>query len=302
MNSRQLQYAVLLSEILNISQAAEKLSITQPALSKQILSLEAELGVTLFDRSTVPLTLTQAGEEFIKNAKEILFKEEALRHAMEDYKAGEKGRLNIGISPFRATYFLSDVLIKLRNEYKGLQIVLNEKNSTLLQKDTSDGLLDFSILNLPVDETIFDVIPLAPEPVVLVVPKIFAEKITGVKKTETDEFPVVNIEDFKDIPFITLGKTQELRILFDKLCLSKGFSPDIAVEAVGISTALSLAQSGIGAALLPLQFTKSNMKDNSLSVFALKSAACIRQPAIVIRKGQHISKYAAAAIKLITEI
>lgn len=39
---------------------------------------------------------------------------------MEDYKAGEKGRLNIGISPFRATYFLSNILIKLRNEYKDL--------------------------------------------------------------------------------------------------------------------------------------------------------------------------------------
>ena len=68
MNLRQLQYAVALSRTLNISQTAENLKITQPALSKQILSLEKELGLALFDRSTTPLKLTQAGENFIKFA------------------------------------------------------------------------------------------------------------------------------------------------------------------------------------------------------------------------------------------
>ena len=54
MNSRQLEYAILLSQIKNYSQVADQLNISQPALSKQILSLETELGIKLFDRTTTP--------------------------------------------------------------------------------------------------------------------------------------------------------------------------------------------------------------------------------------------------------
>ena len=301
MNSKQLQYAITLSKVLNVSRAAEELDMTQPALSKQILSLEKEIGVTLFDRSSAPLTLTQAGEEFIKAAKEILFKEEALRHSMEDFKAGNKGRLTIGISPFRATYFLSDVIIGLKKQYPGLQVVLNEKNSALLQKDTAEGLLDFSVLNLPVDESLFDIIPLNPEPVVLVVPQEFAKAIKSVPNEEERGFPVVDLKECAKLPFIVLGKTQELRILFEKLCAAEYISPNIAAEVVGISTAFNLAAAGIGATILPSEFVKGNLKNDELLVFTLKNSACIRQPAIVVRKGQHISKYAKAAIEIISK-
>ena len=76
MNSRQLHYAIMLSEIRNFSQVAEKLNISQPALSKQILSLENELGIKLFDRTTTPLTVTPAGQHFIQGAADLVYKED----------------------------------------------------------------------------------------------------------------------------------------------------------------------------------------------------------------------------------
>ena len=78
MNSRQMQYAVLLAETGSFSQLAENLQITQPALSKQILALEKELGVQLFDRSTTPLTVTPAGAHFVAQAKDLLYQEKQL--------------------------------------------------------------------------------------------------------------------------------------------------------------------------------------------------------------------------------
>ena len=90
MNSRQLQYALMLAGELNFSQVADKLNISQPALSKQILQLEQELGVKLFDRSTSPVSLTAAGECFVKEAREILFREDQLKRKMEEYGSGEK--------------------------------------------------------------------------------------------------------------------------------------------------------------------------------------------------------------------
>lgn len=296
MNSRQLQYAVVLSQVLNISQAAEKLHITQPALSKQILSLEKELNVVLFDRSTTPLTLTRAGECFVAEATDILFREERLRRSMEDFKAGDKGRLTIGISPFRAGYFVSDTIRQLHQEFRGLQVVLKEApNSTQLHREVADGLVDFAVINLPVDEAMLDVIPLEPEPVVLVVPNTLLEQV---KNNRSDK---VSLADCQHLPFIALGAHQELRRLFDKLCMTSGFVPDVTTEVVGIITAWCLAQAGIGATILPKRYIDGQQTDGKVSVFPLENAASVRRPAIVMRKGQHLSKYAKAAIELMTK-
>jgi DNA-binding transcriptional LysR family regulator len=293
MNSRQLQYAVFLSEIMNISQAAQLLGITQPALSKQILSLEKELDVTLFDRNESPLKLTPAGEYFVQNAKDILYREEELYRSMEAFRTGEKGRLVIGISPFKASYFLTDVIKKLHAHFPGLQIVLDEKNSAGLQKDTADGIVDFSILNLPVDDSTFDTFPLEEEKVVLVIPKEFSKKLPSNSNSQ------ISFEDCKEIPFIALSKNQELRVLFDKLCKIENVSLNIATEVVGVTTAYNLACNGVGATLIPLKFAQVTGLDKNVSLYNLKKTGISRSPAIVVKKGRYISEYAKTAMEYI---
>ena len=294
MNSRQIQYAITLSKILNISQAAEELNITQPALSKQILALEKELGSVLFDRSRTPLVLTRAGEHFIKEAQELIFRQEQLLRSMDDYKFGGKGRLTIGISPFRAGYFVSDTIKKMQEKYAGLQVVLRETNSAQLHKDALEGKVDFAIVNLPVDETLLDVITLDPEPIVLVVPEHLAKRLPICPKNAE-----VSLADCRDVPFIALGKNQELRQLFDKMCMLEGMVPNVTVEVVGISTAWNLARSGIGATVLPRRFVEESAFGDDVIVFSIKNSLTVRKPAIVKRKGQYVSEYAEEAIRLL---
>ena len=170
MNARQLEYAIALSEVCNFSQVAEKLNITQPALSKQILSLESELGVKLFDRSTTPMTLTAAGESFIPQARELLFRQEQLTHSMARFQSGESGRLVIGISPFRTLYMIPQVAKKVRDQFPGVQVVLHETGSDILRKEIAEGKYDLAIVNLPVEESVLDVIPLEQDTLALAVP------------------------------------------------------------------------------------------------------------------------------------
>lgn len=294
MNTRQLQYVIALSRTLNISQTAESLKITQPALSKQILAIEKEIGVSLFDRSGSPLKLTQAGESFVKQAEEILLKKDGLLRSMEEFKSGDRGRLIIGISPFRASYFLSGTIKKLQEKYPGLQIVLKEEGSAELRNAASEGRVDFAVINLPAEDIMLDVVPLKEEPLALIIPKNVGGHISNKEKQ-------ISLLECKDLPFIALGKNQELRRLFDKLCLSYGFTPKIAVEAVGITTAWCLAQAGIGATVLPLRFIEENKTDSRVDICQLKDSACIRKPAIVMRKGHYLSKYAKEAIELLRE-
>lgn len=297
MNSRQLQYAIKLSETLNFSQVAEQLNISQPALSKQILSLESELGVKLFDRSSVPLTLTPAGEHFIREAQDLLYKEDQLLRSMDKFKSGEVGRLVIGISPFRSLYLIPHIATKIREKFPGIQIFLHETNSDQLRKEVADGRYDFAIINLPVDESVLDVIPLEPDTLVLAVPNEMLDKIPVAKSGYLTE---IDLRDCRDLPFIAVGQTQEMRRLFDKLCAGADFHPQISMEVVGVTTAWAMAHAGMGATLLPLQFISDDEFDDSISLFTLKGNNFFRQPAIVTRRGQYLSEYARLAINLLT--
>lgn len=294
MNYRQLQYAVLLSETGNFSQVAQRLNITQPALSKQILNLEKELGIQLFDRNNMPVALTPAGEHFIKEAKELLFKEDRLLRSMEQFKSGEKGSLVIGATPFRSSYLLPDVVMKLRVKYPGVQVKICEVGSEILRHKAAEGEFDFSIINLPVDEEIFDIIPIETDSLVLVVPNALAEKY------ELKDIEKIDFVKCSKLPFVVVGQTQEMRKLFEGLCISADFIPDIAAEVVSITTAWKMACAGVGATLLPMQFVGNAFASEDVRVIKINDFAYLRQPAVITRKGQYISEYTSYAIKLLT--
>lgn len=293
MNSRQLQYAVLLSEIGNFSQLAEKLNITQPALSKQILALEKELGVQLFDRNTNPIRLTAAGEYFVREAKELLYKEEQLLRSMEQFKSGDKGRLVIGITPFRSAYLIPDIVKKVRKKFPGVQVKLVEEGSELLRKDVVDGKFDFAVVNLPVDDSQLEVKLIEPDRLVLVLSEDLVKNFPKFKNVDKIDF-----KECKDLPFAVVGQGQEMRMLFEKLCSSTQVYPDIATEVVGLTTSWEMARSGVAATLLPLQFINSVNKRN-LVVIELTNDVYLRQPAVVYKSGQYISEYARYAIDLL---
>lgn len=295
MNTKQITYALELYRTLSFSQVAEKLGISQPALSKQILGLEGELGVKLFDRSTTPLSVTSAGEIFFREAEKLLSQEDLIIKTMEEFSSGKRGSLTIGISPFRSLYLIPEVAKKFKEKYPDIQLVLKEASSDILKKEAAEGKYDFAVVNLPVDETLLDVVPIEADKLVLAMPKNLAEKISAGKERKE-----LSLADCKDIPFVTVGQTQEMRCLFDKGCAAAGIVPEIAMEVVGLSTAFAMCKAGLGATLLPLQFIKST-DFSGVSLYSLKHNLYSRQPAIVTKKGQYISEYAKYFIKLLSE-
>ncbi len=295
MNFRQMKYLVTLAETLNFSLAAEALGVSQPALSKQIISIEKEFGITLFNRSSVPLTLTPAGEEIVKQCKEMLYSQSQLQSIADEFKNGNKGRLIIGISPFRATYFLNDVILKLRQKFPGLEIVLKETGSAELHKMAVEGKVDLAIINQPFDDALLDVIPLSEEKLVLAIPKNVSSKLL---KRGIETPTLKNIEEF---PFIALSKNQELRQMLNKLCATENIKLNVSVEVNGIATAWNLAQAGIGATVVPMSYAE-NLKTKNLTLVPLETQSSVRKPAIVTKKGAYITTFAIEAIKLIQSL
>ncbi len=298
MNNKQLQYAIELSKTLNFSLAAEKLGISQPALSKQILDFEKKLGVKLFNREKNSVNLSCAGKYFLENAEKLLFQEEQLCRSLDVFKSENCGELIIGVSPFRSLYLLPTICKKIKEKFPGVRVILHEDTSEHLRNNTSDGKYDFAIVNLPVDESVLDVTPIERDKLALVVPKNMLGKI---KSYEDTEIPTVSLKECEDLPFIVVGKTQEMRILFDKMCSSIDIQPTIAMEVVGLTTAWAMSRAGIGATLLPMQLINSLDACEQIQIFNIDFKTNIRQPAIINRHGQYLSKYAKYAIELLKD-
>lgn len=297
MNTKQIQYALALSETLNFSQVADQLGITQPALSKQIQHLEKELGVKLFDRNHSPLKLTGAGAHFMQEAQKLVYTEQQLLRSMEQFRCGDRGELVIGTTPFRGLYILPDVVKQLRQRYPGVKVTLKEMGSEQLRKSSVEGTVDLAVVNLPVDESVLEIYPMKPDELVLAVPKEMRQQInTASLKGQ------LRIEDCGALPFVVVGKQQEMRQLFDKLCAQGDYTPSISAEVVGISTAWAMATAGVGATLLPMQFVKSKQFNSNLALFTIKNCTYIRQPVVAIRRGQYLPEYAKYAIELLTGV
>ncbi len=97
MQYNQLRYAVKISETYSFSQAAKELFITQPSLSQQIIKLEKELGVRLFERNGNTVILTKVGENFIQDAKQAILSFEQIKSDMKCSRYAGKERLRIAI-------------------------------------------------------------------------------------------------------------------------------------------------------------------------------------------------------------
>ena len=244
------------------------------------------------------MTLTAAGEHFVAEAKKLIYREDQLLRSMEDYKSGKLGKLEIGISPFRSLYLVPGIINKVKEKFPGVTVVLHEEGSDQLRKNAVEGKFDFAVVNLPVDESVLDVRLIEADTLVLAVPKKLSEKLPSASESN---IPEIDLKDCKKLPFVVVSPQQEMRQLFDKMCAEVDFTPDVATEVVGVSTAWSMARAGVGATLLPLQFVKNFDFDDSIALYKLKNCQHSRQPAIVTRRGQFVSEYAKYAIELLTQ-
>ncbi|HIS30649.1 MAG TPA: LysR family transcriptional regulator [Candidatus Limivivens intestinipullorum] len=139
MNTTQLECFLAVADNLNFARAAEQLHITQPAVTHQISSLESELNVKLFRRSTRIVELTNAGWTFLADARDIIGKTRAAKARLADSSFSESAPLGIGFSnPLVVERLLGDILGKLRHFDSDVRPLLKHLTDSLLQTQLSE--------------------------------------------------------------------------------------------------------------------------------------------------------------------
>jgi len=238
--------------------AAEKLFVTQPALSQQIKGLETELGVQLLDRRGRRFTVTAPGELVLARAEQILAHLQQLQDELTALHAVAQGRLRIGTSDTVCLYLLPPVVQAFRRQHPGVEIHLTNRPSHEVVTLLLEGALDFGIISLPVNEPM-----LASE---------FLCERAEVAVCAPDH-PLAaqsqaTLAELAAYPLLLLEKGTTSRTLFDHLLLQHGLAAQIT-DLGSIEVMKRYAEIGLGVALVPAMAVTREIQTGQLQALTL---------------------------------
>lgn len=258
-NYKEYIYAVYQEK--GFSKAAQKLYVSQPWLSATIKKAEQELGLPLFDRSTNPISLTEAGQYYIEKVEEITAIEEEMYEHFKQMRDVGRTELHIGSSMFFCTYVLPDIMKEFQLLYPQVTLTFTEGgNKTLLEK-LLNGRLDFLLeVERPANSRIHS-IPWASEEIVLAVPagNPVNERLEQyrysfgafLERTQTgNRRPPVPLEAFDQESFLLLKEGNDIHQRSLQLCKNAGFTPHVSLYLAQMMTAYYLVLEGQGITFL----------------------------------------------------
>ena len=243
MDLRHLKYFLAVAEELHIGRAAARLHISQPPLTRQIRSLEEELGVDLFTRTAKGVELTQAGEMFKEDAANIRMLLEAAVDRVHRAGEGKLGRIDIGIFGSAIYDTIPKLLKAFQEKLPGVRVVLHTMN-----KGEQFEALRQRRITLAFNRM------MSPEPDIgrelVITEKLVAVIPTGHELAQWEAIPIRALANHPLIVFPTVGRPNFIDKVLD-LCKQQGFEPEIAQEVGDAVTGIALVARGFGITLIP---------------------------------------------------
>ncbi|MEU8174037.1 LysR substrate-binding domain-containing protein [Microbispora hainanensis] len=241
MQLQQLAYFTAVAETRHFTQAAERMRVAQPSLSKQIKSLETELGAPLFSRARGNVTLTAAGEALLPLARRMLADAETARREVAELAGLRRGRVRLGATPSLCAGLLADVLARFHRDYPGVELKVEEGGSRDLVRDLARGQLDLALIILPLQSS---------DPS-LVTQEILSENLVVASTSPRGRRPYMRIEDLRGRPMVMFRRGYDVREATLAACRQAGFEPRFAVEGGEMDAVLRFVEAGLGIAVVP---------------------------------------------------
>ncbi|MGF0091919.1 LysR family transcriptional regulator [Blautia obeum] len=306
MDLRQLQYIVAIAEENNITRAAEKLYITQSALNQQLLKLEKELGVPLFHRSRTDWHPTEAGEIYLKAAREMLLLKKDTYHKIHDLAKIQQGELSIGFTPGRGIAMFSHVYPKFHRQHPNIQVTPRELSVQKQQELLVSGDLDLGFVTLMPSQqkNILNYIPLSTEEILAAVPArhpVITDAEGSWKdavKMSDEKIPVLDLHALREEPFVLTYKESTLRELTDYIFESAGFKPHVLFETSSNATIVTMVAAEMCCGLVPSFYARGH--EDSIRFLSLPEMPSWNIMACHHKK-RYVSKAARDFISLATE-
>jgi LysR family transcriptional regulator, hydrogen peroxide-inducible genes activator len=244
---RDLEYILAVARYSSFSQAAEACSVSQPALSKQIKSVESTLGMAIFERSKRQVLLTDVGRLIVKQAQVVMDEAEKLVRLAAQNQAPLSGHFRLGCIASSCPYLLPYFVGTLTREFPDLKLLIKEGLTVDLIQDLRQGNLDAVIAASTFEDTLLQATPLFFEPFLL------AEACQGnvISSSQGKTKSKVTIEDINPDALLLLEDGHCLKDQTLELCSLQGHSA-LNFRAASLETLLQMTAGGLGVSVIPV--------------------------------------------------
>lgn len=282
MDTQNLKAFLLVAETGSFSLAAQKLHLTQPAVSKRVAQLEEQLNVTLFDRIGRTITTTEAGEALLPHARAVQLELQAAEQSVRDLAGEVRGRLRLATSHHIGLHRLPPVLSFFSKAFPQVHLDIDFMDSEQAYELTQRGEAELAVVTL------------APAPVNSIVTQtIWSDPLDFMVQQghELSRQKKMDLKELSKHPAILPGLNtytgQIVKNLFDR----RGLPMQIAIATNYLETIRMMASVGLGWTVLP-----RSMLDTSLATLPIRDARIERSLGVVHHESRSLSRAARAFI------
>jgi DNA-binding transcriptional LysR family regulator len=290
MDLRQLTYFVSVATHHGFTRASQKLHLSQPTLSKMVRSLEEELGVQLFDRSSKQIELTDIGAVVLDHAQQILKSLDDLTQSIHDVTLLKKGTVKLGIPPIISSLFFAQIIAGFRDKFPGIQIQIVEDGAKMVERHIRNGELDIGIVVRPVDEALFAVYPFASESLQLIVS-------IDHPLAQREE---VDLKELSEEAFVLFREEFALHDRVREACSLAGFNPEVSYESTQWDFIGEMVACNLGVSLLPESICR-RFDATRIHTLSISSPKLFWNLAIIVKKESYLSFAARELISFILD-
>lgn len=286
----------------SFSAAAKALFVSQPTLSIAVKRTEEKLGITIFDRSSSTLKLTQEGQVYMRAVEQMQLVEDTMHTELSDIAELKSGKLTVCSENFASSFILPPILSAFLETYPGIELSLLDTNNARLKEALISEQADLAITQVIEDPT-FKSVPLFNEEILLAVPSgAISDSALAEKALSADDLrrspldaEAVNIADFGHLPFLLLKNGNDMyRRSFD-IFREADIRPNVKLYLDQMITSYNMACAGLGAAFVSDTLAR-RVADGGCLFFRINSPKTHREMAIVYKDKHYISRALSAFI------
>jgi DNA-binding transcriptional LysR family regulator len=256
----QLRIFVAVAEQQHVTRAANVLALSQSAVSSSIAALEAQYDVQLFHRIRRNIVLTDAGQQFLCEARAVLARASSAGNMLADLAGLRRGALSLAASQTVANYWIPGVMHRFHAAYPGVSLKLSITNTGQVARQVAEGAVDLGFVEDQVETDGLDVRAVAHDELVLVV--------APSHPWASHDSTAANIIDLRDTAWVLREKESGTRGIFEKMVRSLGGDPsgfEIALELPSNEAVRSAVEAGAGATVMSRLVAASSLSAGTLT-------------------------------------
>ena len=283
MDTQNLRAFLLVAESRSFSQAAKRLHLTQPAVSKRIAQLEAQLNVSLFDRIGRRISTTEAGEALLPHAHAVHLELQAAQQSVRDLAGEVRGRLRLATSHHIGLHRLPPLLSFFSKAFPAVQLDIDFMDSEQAYELTLQGEVELAVVTL------------APSPIANIVTRpIWLDPLDFMVQQDTQltRKKALGLQELSQHPAILPGLNTYTGQIVKSLFEQRRLPIQIAITTNYLETIRMMASVGLGWTVLP-----RSMRDPSLATLPIRDARIERTLGAIHHEGRSLSRAAQAFIE-----